>query len=237
VVLVAMAVWFVLVRQPERNRAGLGAYAPLLPYAVLAAIYVAVASAGFTQSLGRGHTSLKTSDVEHAWYFLRQAMVPTDNPANTAVAWVQRSAAACLLAALPIAVAFRRWLLASLLVGFLLSLVPYSLFNLGLSPRLFYFPSALFALASGAAATEFVDVPRASPGGAPAIAGGCLRGLHDNGLRYRQPARRPLGRTRPRRLQRLDRGTRTAHPELPAAASRGKRHGARHLRWLYAPRP
>ncbi len=158
VVLVAMVVWFVLVRRPERNRHGLRAHAPLLPYAILAAIYLAVASAGFTQSLGRGHTSLKPGDIEHAWYLFRQAAIPVDHPANTALAWVQRAAAVCLLAALPVAVALRRWLDASLLVGFFLSLVPYSLFNLSLSPRLFYFPAALFALAMGAAAAEFVDV-------------------------------------------------------------------------------
>jgi hypothetical protein len=134
-----------------------------VPYAILAVVYVAVGSAAFTQSLGRGHASLKTSDIEHAWYFLRQAAVPVETPVDTTVVWLQRAAAVCLLAALPIAVALRRWLFASLLLAFFLSLVPYSLFNLGLSPRLLYFPSALFALAVGAAAIEFVDLPLRVP--------------------------------------------------------------------------
>lgn len=148
----AMGSWYLLVHQRARLRSP-RSYWPLVPYVALAVAYILANSWFFTVS-GEQKLSADLDAVRRTWFYVKQALLPTTYEGSVLVARVQQALGLVVLFTPVAALATRRWLLVALSCGFLASLVPYGLFNVGFGPRYFYFPSAFLALALGAAVAE-----------------------------------------------------------------------------------
>lgn len=166
VVLPAMGAWYLLDRCRDRLLEP-RTYLPLVPYAVLLAVYVLVATWFFTVRSDQ-QLSVDQGAVERGWFYVRQALLPIGMERYGAPLWVQRALGLAVLAIPFAALAARRWLLLALSLGFLASIVPYALFSVGYGPRYFYFPTAFLALALGAVAAELWPVLTRLAGARPA---------------------------------------------------------------------
>lgn len=148
----AMGLWYLLVHQRASLRSA-RAYRPLVPYVALAIAYLLANSWFFTVS-DEQQLSADLDAFRRTWFYVKQALLPTTYEGAALVARIQQALGLVVLVTPLVALAARRWLLVALSLGFLASLVPYGLFSVGFGPRYFYFPSAFFALALGAAAAE-----------------------------------------------------------------------------------
>ncbi len=165
----AMGFWLLLVHARERLRDP-RAYLPLAPYLALFMVYTLVSTWFFTapgdQSLSAGADA-----VRRGWFYVQQALAPAELD-FAAFVLVQRALGVLVLVSPFIALVTRRWLMLALTLGFLASILPYTLFNVGYGPRYFYFPSAFLALALGAVAMEaWSAVPRIPVLPRPRVAG------------------------------------------------------------------
>lgn len=147
----AMGAWLLLVHARDRLRDP-RTYLPLVPYFALFLLYT-LASTWFFTAPGEQALSADAGAVRRYWFYVKQALAPADLDFAPFVL-VQRALGAVVLISPLIALATRRWLVLALILGFLASIVPYALFNVGYGPRYFYFPSAFLALALGAVAME-----------------------------------------------------------------------------------
>ena len=150
----AMGGWLVLVQRRERWRQW-RSYLPLLPYVVLAAVYVAMRTRAFTQPMSVNAVfELSSSTPGQAWYYLKLGLFPFSDSTSAWHSVLERAGGALLIAAFPLAVLLRRWVLAAVLLAFYVSVLPYSGLVLGVVPRYFYGPSAFLAIAVGVACGE-----------------------------------------------------------------------------------
>lgn len=147
----AMGAWLLLVHARERLREP-RAYLPLAPYFVLFVVYTLVSTWFFTAPRDQSF-SADADALRRSWFYVQQALAPADLD-FAAFVFVKRALGALVLISPLIALASRRWLVLALILGFLGSIVPYALFNVGYGPRYFYFPSAFLALALGAVSME-----------------------------------------------------------------------------------
>jgi hypothetical protein len=174
VVLPAMALCYLLTdhRNALRRRK---TYAPILPFVALVVVYYLARTKFLTVPAGNSATYDFGEIPSQTWYYVKLGLSPfRDSNVGWHVA-VSRTAGVVMLAAIPLALMARRWLLFALLVAFVASCLPYSAAALGVSSRYFYFPSALMALALGVVGVELFDALRARSGGvAMAGAAGCL---------------------------------------------------------------
>ncbi len=144
--------WYLLVGR-RRSPGDMRAYLPLVPYVVLVAVYALVNTWFFTVRSDQ-KLSADLQSLENGWLYVRQALVPTSMEGNALVTWAQQGLGLAVMCIPLCAVAARRRVLLALSLGFLGSIVPYAMFNVGSGPRYFYFPGALFALVVGSATTE-----------------------------------------------------------------------------------
>ncbi len=147
----AMGFWLLLVHAREHLRDP-RAYLPLAPYFALFVLYT-MASTWFFTAPGDQSLSADADALRRTWFYVKQALAPADLD-FAAFVFAQRALGVLVLISPFIALATRRWLALALILGFLASIVPYGLFNVGYGPRYFYFPSAFLALALGAVAME-----------------------------------------------------------------------------------
>ncbi|MEP7215488.1 MAG: glycosyltransferase family 39 protein [Anaerolineaceae bacterium] len=152
VVLPAMGFWYLLVVKRDRLHEA-RTYLALTPYAALVVLYLLTSTAFFTDRSG-DLLSVGSAALRRTWYYARQALMPTDLTSPWSVVRLQQGLGLVVLATPLVALIGRRWLLLALSLGFLASLVPFGLFNVGYGARYFYMPSAFFALAAGAAVVE-----------------------------------------------------------------------------------
>ena len=156
----AMLIWYVAV--PGRTRLGavstwIVAGAIVVVVAVHAFVFVGI----FGDEAGRPLWDIRGEGLDRGWFYIRQAVLATDNP-HALLVWLQRTVAVGYLAVLALAALRRQWTIAALGLGFLVSIIPYAFFSLGIGPRYLYLPSAVFALSLGAIAAripEFLSFP------------------------------------------------------------------------------
>lgn len=147
----AMGFWFLLVQRRDRLRDP-RAYLPLAPYVALFVAYTLISTWFFTVRSDQ-QLSFDLSAGERGWYYVKQALLPTTNPAGAVVRAQQ--ALGIVVLAVPLAALYaRRWALLALWLGFFGAILPYAFFSVGYGPRYFYFPSAFLALALGATVAE-----------------------------------------------------------------------------------
>jgi uncharacterized protein YneF (UPF0154 family) len=174
----AMALWYLLI--PARARLlQWRTYLPLVPFVILGIVYLLVRTRFFT--IPAANSEVNAVDIHifhHAFGYLEFAFFPATGLTNAPTGWetaIEKIGAIVILLAIPIALVTKRWLLLALVVGFIVSVLPYSADVFGAQTRYFYFPSALFALAAGAATVEMCDVARrAMPARVPLTAVGFL---------------------------------------------------------------
>ncbi len=154
VIVAAMLLWYLVaeVRGEWRSKKALllvGSHVALL------AVFLGL-SGVFSNSGGRSVIQFDSEVPKVWWYYAKQGLFPSV-PEHGTVAFRAQQLFALVLVLVPIVALLRRnWLIAALGLGFLASLVPYAMFNLGYGPRYFYFPSALMALMAGAIAASVV---------------------------------------------------------------------------------
>ncbi|HXU22766.1 MAG TPA: hypothetical protein VN697_01930 [Tepidiformaceae bacterium] len=155
VIIFAMLLWYVGCERQGR----LGQWQRTLASAAPPALLALAFAAWLLAAPGGGNSLAGVDrDTPHVfWFYVRQVLPVTAVASNSLLAWVQRGAGVALLA-LPIAAAVkRRWLIASLSVGLLAALIPYSVYNLGYGARYYYFPTALLGLLAAALIAEFAE--------------------------------------------------------------------------------
>jgi hypothetical protein len=174
VVLPAMALCYVLT---ERRSMLLKwrTYLPLAPLVALVIVYSLARTRFLTAPAGNSATWDFGEIPSQTWYYMKLGLSPfRDSNVGWHVA-ASRAAGVVVLAAIPVALVSRRWLLFALLAAFVCSCLPYSAASVGVASRYFYFPSAFLAMALAVAGVELFDVLRARSGSlALAAAGGCL---------------------------------------------------------------
>jgi MFS family permease len=158
VILPALVFWHLFVPSPARLRERRN-YQPLMPYAILAVVYLVV-STNFFRADGGRLISIDTDDFSRIWFYIKQALVPAQPATRNAVWFVQEALALVVVATPLVALAARRWRLFALSLAFSTALLPYGAFWLGIGARYFYFPSAFFALALGEAVSELIPTLR-----------------------------------------------------------------------------
>lgn len=160
-VAMAMLIWYVFgparQRLTERSTWLIGGTVTGI-VAAHAVIFVGI----FSDEAGRPLWDISSQGIDRTWYYVRQAVLPTNTPHGLLV-WLQRGLAVAFLAVLALAAVRRQWPIAALGLGFLVAIIPYAFFSLGLGPRYLYLPSAVFALCIGATASrlpELLPVPK-----------------------------------------------------------------------------
>lgn len=160
VVVIAMAAWYLLVAGRTRLREA----RTWLPLTVLAAVVV-----GYEVLRTRFLTGPFTNPPQYelgmkipgnAWKMVRYGLTPFSTQGQPLLLALSAAGGILLLATLVVALLTKRWLLASLLIGFLASVLPFAPLRVGLSARYSYFPSAFLALALGQAAVEGYELAR-----------------------------------------------------------------------------
>ncbi len=160
VALTAMALWYLFVPARARLRDS-RTYTVLLPYIGLCVAYALLRTRFFTVAAANtGAYHFDTDTPGHAWYYLKLGLFPFTDQGVSWHVGLERAGAVVLLAAIPLAALFKRWLLVALLIAFVASVLPFAPLALGVAPRYFYFPSAFLALALGAAAVELLDAAK-----------------------------------------------------------------------------
>ncbi|WP_322796477.1 hypothetical protein [Tepidiforma sp.] len=173
VIIPALVGWHILVTR----RGALAAretWLPLVPFAVLAALYVLVRTRGFTEPL----SNRAIFDYgDHVWanlpYYLGRAVVPFREPTAGWRLTLQEWSAPLVPAAIVALVALRRPRPALLLAAFVLSLFSVAPNLLGVGPRYLYFSIPLLALGGAIALADLAEgrpwLRRASSAAAPAV--------------------------------------------------------------------
>ena len=110
-----------------------------------------------SQDAGRTLWEIGGDGVDNAWYYVRHAVLPTTRP-GADVVWAQRVLGLAFLAVVAFAALRRQWTIAALGAGFLVALIPYAFFSLGIGPRYLYMPASIFALCLGAIAARVPDL-------------------------------------------------------------------------------
>ena len=152
-----MMLWYGLVFARPKLREP-RSYIVVAPYAVLVVAYYLVRTRFLTEPAANAAAYHFGSQVpDQAWYYLKLGLFPFK---DSSVGWhlaLERLGAGLILAGIPVALIFRRWLLAVMLIGVVGAVVPYSALTLGVTARYFYFPSAFLALALGVLSADGID--------------------------------------------------------------------------------
>ena len=155
VIIFAMLLWYVgCERQGHLGewRRTLASAAPPALLALALAAWLVAAPGG-----GNSLAGLDRDTPHIFWFYVRQVLPVTPIASHSLLAWAQRAAGVALLVVPIAALAKRRWLIASLSLGLLASLIPYSVYNLGYGARYYYFPTALLGLLAAALVAEFAN--------------------------------------------------------------------------------
>jgi len=152
VVLPAMAAWYGLVVL-GREASDWRRWLSFVPFALLLLLYLLVRTRALTEPLSDDPLyRWDTTAIEQWWWYVKVSVFPIERGAPAPAEWLARVVATITLASLAFAAWRRQWLVVALLVGFLVSLVPYAPLRLAALERYVYFPVAFLALAVGAAA-------------------------------------------------------------------------------------
>jgi len=92
-------------------------------------------------------------NVRETWYYIKLAPLPFLELGGGWPETARKVAGVLLVLLIPLSLVLRRWLIAVLLLSFLLAVIPFSVVT-GVTPRYFYFPSAFVALVVGALVAE-----------------------------------------------------------------------------------
>lgn len=150
VIAVAASLWYLAVSPPPwrsltARRTARWA-APILAMAAPVVAYLLISTVFFTQSNSGNRVVWSWDGVENWGFYIRYAGAPIGPPAATPVKVFGAVVGAVLLLLIPATVLARRPVVAALVLGFVVGLLPYAFVDFGTSVRYLYFPLAPLAL-------------------------------------------------------------------------------------------
>lgn len=161
VIAVAASLWYLVVSPPPwRSRTARGTVRWTVPIVAMAApvvAYLVVSTVFFTQSASGNRVVWSWDGVENWGFYIRYVGVPIGPPAAAYVKVFGAAVGAVLLLLIPATVVARRPVVAALLVGFVVALVPYAFVDIGTPVRYLYFPLAPLALGLAALIAAFEE--------------------------------------------------------------------------------